>query len=510
MAALIFSNLIGLVRGIIITNAFGTSADVDAFNAASRVTELLFNLVAGGALASAFIPTFAGFLVKGDRQGAWRLASAVTNLVLLVLIAISCLAYIFAPQLVEHGLYLLAPGTIVTQQQLTVDLLRIMLPSVIIFGVSGLVMGILNTHQIFLIPAIAPAMYSLGMIAGTLFLSPKMGISGLAWGGVLGAAGHLVIQLPRLIRLKGGRYMAVLGLRDPAVMEVLRMMGPRVLGVAVVQLNFIVNTIIALGLSEGSVSALVWSFQLMMIPQMAIAQSTATAALPTFSVQAAEGRLDDLRDSISTTLRVIILLSMPAALGLILLRQPLVAMLYQRGEFTEHSTSLVAWALAWYAAGLVGHSILEVASRAFYALHDTRTPVTVGVVAMGLNIGFSFAFAELFKRVGWMPHGGLALANSLATALEVTTLLILLNKRMGSINGQRLSSAFKQSGMGVLGMGVGIWVWERFLTGNNVLVIALGGVLVGAAIYYLILAGLKVPELAQLVGAVRRRLVRAG
>jgi putative peptidoglycan lipid II flippase len=207
---------------------------------------------------------------------------------------------------------------------------------------------------------------------------------------------------------------------------------------------------------------------------------------------------------------VIILLSMPAALGLILLRHPLVAMLYQRGEFTEHSTSMVAWALAWYAAGLVGHSILEVISRAFYALHDTRTPVTVGVVAMGLNIGFSFAFAALFNRVGWMPHGGLALANSLATALEVTVLLILLNKRMGSINGQRLSAAFMQSGLGVLGMGAGLWVWDQILPWNSAVIIALGGVLVGAAIYSLILAILKVPEFAQLVGAVRRRLVRRG
>ncbi len=510
MAAFIFSNLIGLVRGIIITNAFGTSMDMDAFNAASRVTELLFNLVAGGALASAFIPTFTGFLVKGDHKGAWHLASAVINLVLVVLVSISCLAYIFAPQLVEHGLYLLAPGTIVTQQQLTVELLRIMLPSVILFGISGLVMGILNTHQVFLIPAIAPAMYSLGMIAGTVFLSPRMGINGLAWGVVLGAAGHLAIQLPRLVRLKGVRYMVVFGLRSPAVMEVLRMMGPRVLGVAVVQLNFIVNTIIALGLPGGSVSALVWAFGLMMIPQMAIAQSTAIAALPTFSAQAAEGHLDELRNSISATLRVIILLSMPAAVGLILLRQPLVAMLYQRGEFTEHSTSMVAWALAWYAAGLVGHSILEVVSRAFYALHDTRTPVTVGVIAMALNIGLSFAFAGLFDRIGWMPHGGLALANSLATALEVTTLLLLLSKRMGSINGSRLSAAFGQSGLGVLAMGIGIWLWKFILPGCNVLLLALGGVVVGAAVYNLVLAGLRVPELSQLTGVIRRRFSRGG
>jgi putative peptidoglycan lipid II flippase len=506
MAAFILANLVGLIRGIVITNAFGTNADLDAFYAANRVTELLFNLVAGGALASAFIPTFTGFLVKKDREGAWRLASAVTNLVLLVLIGVGCLAFIFAPQLVKHGLYLLAPGTVVDQQELTSDLLRIMLPSVIIFGVSGLMMGILNSHRVFLIPAIAPAMNSIGMIAGTLLLAPRMGISGLAWGAVLGAVGHLLIQIPRLLKLKGRRYLPVLDLRDTAVREVVRLMGPRVLGVAVVQLNFFVNTIIALGLSEGSVSALVWAFGLMMIPQMAIAQSTAIAALPTFSTQAAEGRLAELRNSVSSSLRVIILLSMPAAVGLILLSQPLVAMLYQRGEFNEYSTSLVAWALAWYAAGLVGHSILEVVSRAFYALHDTRTPVMVGVIAMGLNIGFSFSLAALFKGIGWMPHGGLALANSLATALEVVALLLLLNRRMGSGNIKSLSSAFRQSTIGVLVMGLSIWALLRYYPSGNTIILTLGGVFVGTVVYGLVLLGQKTPEVGQVVRAVEHRL----
>ena len=263
-------------------------------------------------------------------------------------------------------------------------------------------------------------------------------------------------------------------------------------------------------MAEGSVTALVLAFGLMMMPQMAIAQSTAIAALPTFSAQAAQGRFEELRNSLSATLRVIILLSMPAALGLILLRQPLVTFLYQRGEFSEHSTSLVAWALAWYAAGLVGHSILEVVSRAFYALHDTRTPVTVGVVAMCLNIVFSFAFVELFDRAGWMPHGGLALANSLATALEVVTLVFLIRKRMGSLKGQRLTAAFWQSGLGILGMAITLSISNRFLSGNSAAMTALGGALIGAAIYFLILLGLKAPEAKQLIEVVKRRFVRSG
>jgi putative peptidoglycan lipid II flippase len=244
------------------------------------------------------------------------------------------------------------------------------------------------------------------------------------------------------------------------------------------------------------------------MPQMAIAQSTAIAALPTFSIQASQGRLDELKMSISATLRGIILLSMPAALGLILLRQPLVAFLYQRGEFDENSTTLVAWALAWYAAGLVGHSILELLSRAFYALHDTRTPVSVGVIAMALNIGFSFGLAELFKLMGWMPHGGLALANSLATAFEVITLYALLCKRLGGLNDRGFLLAFLQSGLGVLGMSVAVVIWDQSLGESEVVLTALGGVLLGAVVYGLILMLIKTPEVGQAIRAVKLRFRR--
>ena len=164
MFAFIISNLVGVARGIVITRAFGTSADFDSFNAANRIVEMLFNLVAGGALGSAFIPTFTGFLAREDRGGAWRLASGVTNLVLIALVIISALAWVFAPQIVRDGLFLLVPGSDPVQEALTIRLLRIMLPSVALFGMSGLVMGILNAHQVFLIPAIAPAMYSLGTL----------------------------------------------------------------------------------------------------------------------------------------------------------------------------------------------------------------------------------------------------------------------------------------------------------------------------------------------------------
>ena len=287
MFAFIISNLVGVARGIVITNAFGTSANMDSFNAANRIVELLFNLVAGGALGSAFIPTFPGFLTREDRPGAWRLASGVINLVLIALVLISVLAFLFAPWIVRDGLFLLVPGSDPVQEALTVQLLRTMLPSVAIFGLSGLVMGILNAHQVFLIPAIAPAMYSLGIILGTLFLPEDWGVQRLALGVVVGALLHLFVQIPRVLKLRERAYHIYLGLRNKAVLEVFRLMGPRLLGVAVVQLNFIVNTIIALGQPEGSVTAITLAFSLMLMPEMAIAKSAAIASLPTFCAQVA-------------------------------------------------------------------------------------------------------------------------------------------------------------------------------------------------------------------------------
>ncbi|NLN69174.1 MAG: murein biosynthesis integral membrane protein MurJ [Chloroflexi bacterium] len=508
MAAFIICNLVGLARGMVITRAFGTSVAFDSFNAANRIVEMLFNLVAGGALGSAFIPKFTGFLAKEDRAGAWRLASGVVNLVFLALVVISVLAYIFAPQIVTDGLFLLVPESDPVQEALTVQLFRMMLPSVILFGVSGLVMGILNAHQNFLIASIAPAMYSLGMIAGTLFLPEHWGIQRLAIGVVLGALLHLLIKLPALANLPGRAYHAFLGLKDRAVLEVFKLMGPRLLGVAVVQMNFIVNTIIALGQPEGSVSAITLAFSLMLMPQMAVAQSAAIASLPTFSAQVALGKIDEMRRSLASTLRAIILLSLPAGVGLILLRYPLVQLLYQRGEFIARSTELVAWALLWYAAGLVGHALVEILSRAFYALHDTRTPVSVGVAAMGLNIGLSLWFSAWFARLGWMPHGGLALANSVATGLEAIALVILIRKKLGGLEG-----LYIWQGVGISAVGTGLMAavlvgWRGLVGGRSRLLELFGALGVGMLVYVGLLWVTKMPELRSIAEALLGRIKR--
>jgi len=509
MLAFVASNLIGLLAKILTANAFGTGAESEAFYAANRFTEILFNLVAGGALASAFIPTFTGLLTKEKKAEAWRLASGVTNLVTLVLTGVCALSYIFAPEIVR---YILAPGfgaADPAKEALTIELLRIQLPSAIIFGVSGLVMGMLNTHRHFLIPALAPAMYQLGWIFGLLVLKPIMGVYGLGWGVVLGSLLHLAIQLPTLFRVPGRIYIPSLGLGMASVREVIRLMGPRLLGVAVVQLNFLLNTYLASSQPEGSVSAISLAFSLMLMPQAAIAQSIAIAALPTFSAQAARGKLDEMRASLTASLRGVLLLAIPATIGLILLRHPLVALLYERGEFTAHSTDLVSWALLWYGLGLVAHSVLEIVNRAFYAMHDTKTPVMVGIAAMTLNLVFSLVFSALFLSWGWAPHGGLALANTIATFLEVGTLLFIMRRRLNGLQGYSLGQLVAQAGIGSAVMGLAVWAWMAVSAQMGVLWITLGGLVIGGGVYLLMTVLLRVNEINRVWSLLLARLKRA-
>lgn len=502
MFGFIASSLTGLASSILVSHAFGTSGDLDAFFAANRLPETLFNLMAGGALASAFLPTFTGFLTRDDRSGAWSLASSVANLVLVILGLASLLCWFAAPWLVTN---VVARGFEDPQQiDLTVSLLRIMLISPVIFSMSGLLMATLNAHQHFALPALAPAAYRLGMIISVLVLVPRYGIRGLAWGVVLGATMHLAIQLPALPGL-GSRYDFQLGYRNPAVQQVGRLMMPRLLGAAVVQINFIANVIIASGQPEGSLAAITLAFQLMIMPQAVIAQAIAIAALPTFSAQVARGKIDEMRASLANTLRGVIFLSLPASLGLMLMRRPVVALLLQRGEFTTNSTELVAWALLWYAAGLVGHSILEIIVRAYYAMQDTRTPVIVGAIAMSLNIILSLGFSAIFAQLGWPPHGGLALANSIATALEVATLMLLMRERFGGINIERIRRGLTASVIATILMGAILWFWLKATSGGSIYLVGIGGMVLGAAIYWFSALALGSPDARQLPGILLRR-----
>jgi putative peptidoglycan lipid II flippase len=244
----------------------------------------------------------------------------------------------------------------------------------------------------------------------------------------------------------------------------------------------------------------------MTMPQVVIAQAISTAAFPTFSAQAAKDDRDALRHSLVSSLRSILFLSLPAAVGLILLREPVISILFQRGAFDERSLSLTAWALLWFSVGLVSHSLLEIIVRAFYAMQDTRTPVMVGAAAMGLNVVFSLTLPGLFSGWGWMPHGGLALANTLATTLEVAVLFWLMRQRLGGLEGQRMLAGSLKSGAAAAVMGIGLWWWLGWRSGSSVWLVALGGIAVGGLVYGFFMAVLRVEELQVVLQRVRIRL----
>jgi putative peptidoglycan lipid II flippase len=510
MFAILCGQLAGLARGILVARTFGASPELDAFFAANRVSETLFLLVAGGALGSAFIPTFTGLLARDEKDSAWRLASALANAVILTLSLLAVILAFLAPQVVR---YTLVPGFAADPQlfALTIALLRIQLISAVLFGLGGLIVGVLNAHQVFLIPALTPAMYQIGIIFGTLVLAPSMGIYGLAWGVVIGAFLYLAVQLLSLLKLiTDPRSLKTdywsLGLHDPNVRQVLLLMLPRLLGVAVVQLNFWVNTNLASKMEEGSVTSLTYAFSLMLMAQAAIAQSVAIAAMPTFSAQHALGKMDEMRSSLAASLRGVILLAVPASVGLIMLREPLISLLYQRGKFDEHDVQLTAWALLWYSAGLVGHSIMEVLTRAFYAQQDTKTPVVIGTIAMGLNVIFSLLFSSLFSQIGWLPLGGLALANSLATALEATALFIFIRRRLNGIQGKSIADGTWRVMLSALGMAIGLLFWIQASVGLMRVVVALGGVALGGIIYLAGVIILQVREINLVGNALVKRL----
>ena len=506
MVAMLIGKLVGLASSILIADAF-PAAELDAFFSANRVSETLFSLIAAGALGSAFLPTFTSLLVHDERSSAWKLASSVLNLVTFVLTVAALLAAIFAPQIVR---YFLAPGFSGDPAtfSLTVNLLRIQSISAVLFGIGGMIISILNAHQIFFIPQITASMYQLGQIFGVLVLARWMGIYGLAWGVVIGSALFVLIQLPSLFRLHG-EYNTSLGLKNPNVTKVFRLMGPRVFGAAIVQLNFWVNNNLASRMEAGSIVSLSYAFTLMVMAQAVIAQSVAIAAMPTFSAQHALGKMDEMRSSLASALRGIFLLALPASVGLILLSEPIVSMLFERGEFTAITTQMTAWALVWFAAGLVGHSVMEVLTRAFFAQQDTKTPVIIGAAAMGLNVLFSILFSIAFGKLGWYPVGGLALANSLATALEATALFVVMRRRLKGIQGWYIANGFFRCAAATLVMGLGLWLWVQATTEMSSWITALGGVVLGSLLYLVGVLVFRVPEIQMLMGVLRGRLRRS-
>ena len=498
-AAFTLAAAVGLLRNMIIGRTFGIGAELDAYYAAFKLPDLLFSVVAGGALATAFIPVFSGFAAADDRTAAWRLASAVTNWVVLITGALAALAALFSPWLVR---VLIAPGFDPALQAETAAVMRLVLISTVIFAASAVQGSVLNGFKHFLLPALAPVVYPLGVIAGALWLAPRWGVAGLAAGAVIGSALHLGIQVPGLIRF-GFRWQPILDARNPAVRQVARLMGPRVLDLGVFHLTLVATTNLASRLGPGRVSALEWGWDAMQLPETIIGTAFGLVVFPTLADLAARRDQDGLRRTLGESLRTVLALAIPASVALILLGRPLLALLYQRGEFGAGATEMVYVALRFYALGLTAHACLELVARAFFAGQDTVTPLYLAIASAAASIGLGILLMQP------LDYAGLALANSLAITGEVIALLLILRRRWGGVEGRQTLATLGRVLAASLVMGGAIVLLTQYAerAGLGWLTTVAAGGIAGIAAYLLASRLLGLREIDRFVYAVfgRRR-----
>lgn len=420
-AAFVASRMLGMVRETLFARQFGTGDEYAAYVAAFRVPDLLFLVVMAGSFGSAFIPVFAGFLSRGDQRRAWALASAVLNLAAVSIVVSAVIAFVFAGPIVR---FLVAPGFSAENQQLTVELMRLLLLSPIMLGLGIAAKGILEAQDRFTLPALAPLVYNVAIVLSVLLLAPSIGVHGVAIGVVVGAFGHVLVQIPGLIR-SGMVYSSKLTLRVDGLGEVGRLLLPRVIGQAAFQVNFIVVTSFASREGADQTSSLSYAWQLLMFPHGVLALSISTVIFPTMARLFEQGRTVELKATLARALRPLLFLTLPASIGLFAFRTPIVSALFEWGAFSERSTALTADALAFFALGLTGYAVVEVLTRAFYAMHDTRTPVAAGITIMVINIVLCAVL------IGPLGHAGLALALSASTAVETLILSAVLRRRLG-------------------------------------------------------------------------------
>jgi putative peptidoglycan lipid II flippase len=422
--AFVASRVLGLLREVILGYRFGTSSEYDAYVSAFRVPDLLFLVVMSGAFGAAFIPVFGGFLEKGDRERAWRLASAVISMAAVATVVLALIVFALAGPIMR---YLVAPDLPDDVQPLAVSTMRILLLSPIFLGLGIAAKGILEAQDQFTLPALSPVLYNAAIIVAALAFAPRWGIEGVAVGVVFGGLLHVLVQAPGLVQ-SGMRFTPTLDRTVAGLSEVGRLLLPRVIGLAAFQLNFVAVTHLASGAGEGRVSALNYAWQMMMLPHGVVALSISTVIFPSMARLYQAGKMTEVRRTFTGALMPMLFLTIPASVGLFELRTALPQTVFQLGAFDAQSTALVSPALAFLALGLVWYALVEVLARIYYAMQDTRTPVMAGVVIIAINIVLGMVLVD---RIG---HTGLAIALTASTGIEALILFVLLRRRIGGMD----------------------------------------------------------------------------
>ncbi|MBE2221574.1 MAG: murein biosynthesis integral membrane protein MurJ [Anaerolineae bacterium] len=487
---LAIDKVFGLVRTQLVGATFGTNPAYDAFTAANQLPELFVTLISGGALAAAFIPVYSAYLTSKSAKETAQLANTILTLVLIILGSVSFIGAIFAPWITR---VLLVPGFPPEQQVMTANLMRIILVQTTIFGISGVISSILNSHQHFILPAMAPIALNIGYLIGLFVLVPTMGIYGLAWGTVIGAVFHVLIQLPGL--LKYGVYLFPQLIRGlTGVTEIVRLMIPRIITLGTVQAADLFIIRITSGLSSGATSGYFYGYYLQQLPETLFGTAIAVVLFPTMAERFNEGDIAGLKRIAQNGLRIIWMLTVPSAAALVLLGRPLISFLLERGEFTADSTDLVYGIVVFFSLRVVSEATLEIAARLFFAQHDTRTPMFVALGWMVANIALAYLLVEP------LGVGGLALATSIAFTLQTAVLLYLNHRKLNGLDWRGLGISFGRTAVATLGMSLIILGLSQFIT--NTLLFLAASALFGLFTYIvlqILLGGKEIPDLYHLI-----------
>lgn len=533
------SRVLGLVREQVFAAFFGAGVANDAFNIAFRIPNMLRDLFAEGALSAAFVSTFSRTLnQKGERE-AWRLANLVSNGLIVILSVITVLGILCAPQIVG---WLVGSDTTGAANSdvmipLAIKMTRILFPFLLMVSLAAVAMGVLNTKDRYGVPASASTMFNVGSIVGGLACAyayaPEyvgriahslwhrlpverdeagavQAIIGMAIGTLIGGVMQWLIQVPSL-RAVGYRWRWELSFSDPGVRQVMKLMAPAIIGAAALQVNLVVNTNFATSLGQGPVSWLQYAFRMIYLPIGIFGVAISTATLPITSKAAALDDLAGFRRTLASALRLTFLLTIPSAVGLIVLSRPIIALIYQRGSFTADDTTQTAQALSYYALGLVAYSVIRVLTPSFYALKETRIPMLASVVAIVTN----YIVASLSVRQFGFGHRGLALSIAAVAIVNSLLLLFFMRRKLGEIEGRSLLSSFSKVTLAAAVMGAICWLVSQqveSVLGTTSLKARLLDVIVpvglGIGVFFLVARLLRVGEITQLTGIVRRKLGR--
>lgn len=511
--AVLCSRVLGLARDQIFVGLFGAGRVMDAFNIAFRIPNLLRDLFAEGALSTAFVTTFSKTVATDGEAAAWRLANKVATLTTVLLSAITVLGIVFAPLLVA----VLAPGFPIEKAELTVTLTRVMYPFILLVSLAALVMGMLNARNVFGVPAMASSFFNLGsIIAGVAlgyWIDPHFGVRailGLAIGTLIGGALQLIVQLPALTAL-GYRFQPDFHWRDPGVRSILRLMAPSVIAASTTQVNVLINSVFASELGNGPISWLQVAFRLMQLPLGIFGVALGTVTLPMLSRMAATGQHGAFRSELARGMRLAFLMTIPASIGLIVLAEPIISVLYQHGRFGVHETVESAGALRFYALGLCGYAALKVLVNAFYAIDRRKTPMVVSFIAVGTNLVLNWIF---IVHLGW-GHRGLAFSTACVATSNFLILYLLMRAHLGRLESRAMAALLARVALASLVLLAIAWGGGQLLLADwaaqhfwpklasLTLVIACA-----AAAFFLCASALGIGEVQELRQAVWRRLHR--